>query len=103
MLASDLLFSLGHHRADHLEEAFEFWDANNGRGWKAFNRILSQGTVPQTRWWNNGANAVRPSRVAPTAANHRVNIDGGVIAWYAIFEFKEDGKWYCVIFQECCD
>jgi hypothetical protein len=45
MLAPDLLFSLGHHRSDHLDEAFEYWDADNGRGWKAFNRILNQGAI----------------------------------------------------------
>ena len=103
MLAPDLLFTLGHHRQDHLEEAFRFWDADNGRGWKAFNRILNQGAFPTAAWWNNGAKPVRPSRVAPAAANRRINIDRDRIAWYAIFEFREDGHWYCVIFQECCD
>ena len=103
MLASDLLFSLGHHRSDHLEEAFKYWDADDGKGWKAFNRILDQGTVPQAAWWNNGNQPARPTRVAPAAANHRINIDRKRIAWYAIFEFREDGRWYCVIFQECCD
>jgi hypothetical protein len=103
MLAPDLLFTLGHHRSDRLDEAFKFWDAHNGRGWKAFNRILAQGAVPQARWWNNGENPKRPSRVAPAAANGRINIDRGRIGWYAIFEFREDGHWYCTIFQECCD
>ena len=79
MLAPDLLFSLGHHRSDHLDEAFKFWDADNGRGWKAFNRILAQGAVPQARWWNNGEWPQRPSRVAPAAANRRINIDRGRI------------------------
>ena len=103
MLASDLLYRLGHHRGDHLDEAFKFWDADNGGGWKAFNRILSQGAVLQSRWWHNGENPKRPSRVAPAAANKRINIDRGRIGWYAIFEFREDGRWYCTIFQECCD
>jgi len=103
MLAADLLFSLGHHRADHLEEAFKYWDSNNGRGWKAFNRILSQGAAPQALWWNNGAKPIRPSRVAPAAANLRSNIDRDRITRYAVFEFRNDGRWYCVIFQECCD
>jgi hypothetical protein len=103
MLAPNLLFSLGHHQSDHLDEAFKFWDANNGRGWKAFNRILAQGTEPQARWWHNGESPKGPSRVAPAIANHRVNILRGRIDWYAIFEFREDGRWYCTIFQECCD
>jgi len=103
LLAPDLLFSLGHHRADHLEEAFKYWDAENGKGWKAFNRILNQGTASVATWWNRGAKSSRPSRVAPAAANLRMNIDRGGIGWYAIFEYREDGRWYCVIFQECCD
>lgn len=103
LLAPDLLFTLGHHRSDHLEEAFKYWDAENGRGWKAFNRILNQGTVPQALWWNNGSKPSRPSRIAPAAANQRKNIDRGRIGWYAIFEYGEDGRWYCIIFQECCD
>jgi hypothetical protein len=103
MLAPDLLFSLGHHRNDHLEEAFKYWDAHNGRGWKAFNRILDQGTAPQAAWWNNGDQSARPARVAPAAANKRKNIDRERIAWYAIFEFRKDSRWYCVIFQLCCD
>ncbi len=103
MLAPDLLFSLGHHRSDHLDDAFKFWDANNRRGWKAFNRILAQGAVPQARWWHNGENPQRPSRVVPAAANRRINIDRERVSWYAIFVFREDGRWYCDIFQECCD
>ena len=103
MLAPDLLFSLGHHRSDHLDEAFKYWDAQNGRGWKAFDRILGQGTVPLAAWWNSGTKPGRPTRVAPTIANERSNIDRGRIAWYAIFEYRSDGRWYCVIFQECCD
>ncbi len=102
MLAPDLLFTLGHHRTDHLDEAFAYWDANNGRGWKAFDRILNQGTAPLPKWWNNGAVTARPRRVAPAATNRRINIDRERVGWYAIFEFR-DGRWYCQIFQECCD
>jgi hypothetical protein len=103
MLALDLLYSPGHHRADRQDDAFKFWDADNGRGWKAFDRILSQGTVPLSPWWNKGHKPSRPSRVAPAAANRRLNIDHSRIEWYAIFEYRDDGRWYCVIFQECCD
>lgn len=103
LLAPDLLYSLGHHRADYLEDAFKYWDADNGRGWKAFNRILNQGTVRQAAWWHNGSRPSRPSRVAPAAANQRKNIDRGRIDWIAFFEYREDGRWYCIIFQECCD
>jgi hypothetical protein len=103
MIAPDLLYTLGGHRSDHLDEAFKFWDNFNGRGWKAFDRILAQRTASQARWWNNGENPKRSSRVAPAAANQRINIDRGRIGWYAIFEFREDGHWYCSTFQECCD
>jgi len=85
------------------DEAFKFWDADNGRGWVAFERTLAGGAAPQARWWHKGRDPERPSRVAPAAANHRANIERGRVGWYAIFSFQEDGRWYCEIFQECCD
>jgi hypothetical protein len=69
----------------------------------AFGRTLARGTAPQARWWDNGRNPERPGRVAPAAANLRANIKRGRVGWYAVFEFHEDGRWYCEIFQECCD
>lgn len=101
MMTPDFLYSLG--GGGTREEAFEFWEADNGRGWKAFNRTLAQGAVPQARWWHNGQHPERPARVAPAAANRRANINRGHVGWYAVFEFHEDGRWYCEIFQECCD
>ncbi len=103
MMIPSFHYSSGHHGADFRDSAFRYWDGQNGRGWKAFRKILSQGTVPMARWWNNGNDPDRPSRVAPAAANRRVNINRGHIDWYAIFEYREDGHWYCVIFKECCD
>jgi hypothetical protein len=104
VMAHDFLFSLGGGGGgDVRDEAFLFWDADDGRGWKAFERALAQGAVPQARWWNNGAHPERPGRVAPAAANRRANIDRGRVGWYAVFTFREDGRWYCEIFQECCD
>lgn len=103
MLAPGLLFSLGHHSSDRRDDAFKFWDEDGGKGWKAFNRILNQGTVPLAPWWNNGHKPSRPSRVAPAAANRRNRIDRERVDWYAIFEYSEDGNWHCVIFQQCCD
>jgi hypothetical protein len=47
----------------------------------------------------NGA----PKRVAPPAINQRVNVVKGRIEWYAVFEFREDRRWYCTVFEECCD
>lgn len=103
MLLPDFHFSSGHHRRQSTDAAFKYWDEQNGRGWKAFKKILSQGTVPMARWWNNGKKLERPSRVAPPAVNRRTNIDHERVPWYAIFEFRSDGHWYCVIFKECCD
>jgi len=50
-----------------------------------------------------GSHNGTPNRVAPPAINKRVNVIRGRITWYAIFEFREDRRWYCVIFKECCD
>ncbi|HEV8368377.1 MAG TPA: hypothetical protein VGQ39_10545 [Pyrinomonadaceae bacterium] len=75
MLPPDFLWSSGHHRRVSEDAAFDYWDERSGRGWKAFNRILSQGTVTMARWWNNGNPPERPSRVAPAGANRRSNID----------------------------
>ena len=36
------------------------------------------------------------------AANIRQNIKREAVHWYAIFEFR-DGRWYCTIFNQCCD
>jgi hypothetical protein len=101
MLADGLLFSLG--GGGGPDEAFKFWVRDNGRGWVAFERTLNGGVAHLARWWNNGRDPERPSRVAPAAANLRANIERGRISWYAIFRFNEDGRWYCEIFQECCD
>ena len=103
MLPPDFHFSSGHHKRLSSDAVFEYWDKQNGRGWVAFKRILALGTVPMARWWHEGKEPKRPSRVAPPAANRRSNIDSDDLAWYAIFEFRADGRWYCVIFKECCD
>ena len=75
MLPPDFHWSSGHHRRVSEEAVFGYWDQRNGSGWKAFNRILSQGTVVMARWWNNGQPPERPSRVAPeTGPSVRVGI-----------------------------
>lgn len=103
MLSPDFHYSSGHHRRQLNDAVFEYWDEQNGRGWKAFKKILALGTVPMARWWNNGNQPGRPSRVTPPAANRRINIKSDQISWYAVFEFRSDHRWYCVIFKECCD
>ena len=124
MMTPDFLYTLGRHRdindgvrfiparaqeptsgrEDEREAAFRFWDDPHVRGWKAFDRVLAQGAVPMAAWWgaSGSAGGVR-NRVGPPAANRRSNIVSGVIDWYAVFEFGVDGRWYCTIFQQCCD
>jgi len=41
------------------------------------------------------------SRVGPPSANIRSNMRNG-LDWYAVFEFR-NGRWFCTIFNQCCD
>jgi hypothetical protein len=100
MMSADFFSSGGNDSGP--EAAFKFWDDSHVRGWKAFNKVLNQGTVPMAAWWDSGRKRKYISRVCPPAANLRKNIEGVAIDWYAIFEFR-DGRWYCTIFNQCCD
>ena len=100
MMSSDFFSSPGNDPG--IDAAFKYWDDAGGQGWRTFNRVLNQGTVPMAAWWDHGAKRKYISRVAPPAANIRRNIDHAVIDYYAFFEFR-DGRWYCTIFSECCD
>jgi hypothetical protein len=86
---------------DSRDEAFGYWDEGRGRGWKAFEKLLLGGAVPGEG--RLGSHNGTPQRVAPPAINKRVNVVRGRIAWYALFEFREDERWYCTVFKECCD
>jgi len=99
LMSADFFSSGGN--SEGAEAAFTLWDDPHVRGWDAFNRVLSQGTVPKAAWWNAGRSQYI-GRVAPPAANIRRNVKRGVINWYAIFEFR-DGRWYCTVFNQCCD
>ena len=100
MMSSDFFSSGGN--SEGPEAAFQFWDDSSVRGWQAFNRILARGTVSKGTWWDAGRKGKYISRVSPPAANIRRNIKRGSVDWYAIFEFR-DGRWYCTIFNQCCD
>jgi hypothetical protein len=100
MMSSDF-FSSGGSDAG-AEAAFQFWDDPNVRGWKAFTKVLARGTVPMARWWDAGDKRKYISRVAPPAANVRRNMKLQNVDWYAVFKFR-DGRWYCTIFNQCCD
>ena len=98
MMTADLYSSGG--VGSGLESAFAFWDESGARGWPQLSRTLAQGSVPMALWWNNGKPHRYPSRVAPPQANRKGNTN---FAKYAIFEFRDDGRWHCVIFNGCCD
>ncbi len=100
MLSTDFFSSGGN--SEGAEAAFQFWDDPQVRGWDAFNRVLAQGTVAKAAWWNAGGKSKYIGRVAPPAANIRRNVKRGAVHWYAIFEFR-DGRWYCTVFNQCCD
>jgi hypothetical protein len=106
MMVRDFYFSGGggddNQDGDSRDEAFQFWDNSHVRGWKAFDKVLAQGTVPMAAWWDDGERRKYVSRVAPPAANIRRNMKRAAIDWYAIFEFR-DGRWYCTVFNQCCD
>ncbi|MFL6337160.1 MAG: hypothetical protein ACJ754_27995 [Pyrinomonadaceae bacterium] len=104
MMAADFDYAYGgddNGDGDSRDEAFRYWDEGRGRGWKVLERLLLGGAVPGKGLL--GSHNGTPNRVAPPAINKRVNVVRGRIAWYAIFEFREDRRWYCVIFKECCD
>jgi hypothetical protein len=100
-MMSDDFFSSGGNDPGQ-DAAFEFWDGPNVRGWEAFEKVLARGTVPQAAWWDAGRESKHPGRVAPPAANVRRNVTRGAVDWYAVFEFR-DGRWYCTVFNQCCD
>jgi hypothetical protein len=100
MMSSDF-FSSGGNDAGQ-EAAFQFWDDPSVRGWEALDKVLAQSTVPMAAWWDAGGRRKYISRVAPPAANIRMNMTRAGIDWYALFEFR-DGRWYCVLFNQCCD
>lgn len=105
MMPADFDYSGGgaddNHDGDSRDDAFGYWDEGRGRGWKAFERLLLGGAVPGEG--RLGSHNGTPQRVAPPAINRRVNVIKGRIQWYAVFEFREDRRWYCTVFKECCD
>ncbi len=99
-MMSDDFFSSGGNSSGP-EAAFEFWDDPQVRGWAALEKVLAKGTVPKAAWWNPSGGKYF-GRVAPPAANIRRNVKRGAVERYAIFEFR-DGRWYCTVFNQCCD
>ena len=87
---------------DGRDEAFEFYDEPQVKGWEAFDKVLAKGAVRMSPSHPMGT-PIGPARIAPPAANRRINIDRQLVGWFAIFEFRADGRWYCVSFAQCCD
>ena len=75
------------------EEALEYLDNSDARAWEAFAKVLAKGVVSSNRAMSRIAENPVLSRIAPPAARKR-----GYVAWRAIFEFGEDGRWYCTAF-----
>ena len=104
MMAPDFFYTIGHHASDQRDAAMAYWDERKGSGWKAFNRILAKGAVRTTdKSLSNTGELEGPMRVAPPAAGKRSSFRRNLIDWYAVFEFRSDGRWYCITFIECCD
>jgi len=85
---------------DSRDETFAFWDQPYTRGWEALDDVLAHGAVPNAAWPDSRHKG--PSKVAPPAANSRRAIGRAGFDWYAVFQFR-GGRWYCVVFAECCD
>lgn len=85
---------------DTRDEAFEYWENSGVNAWEALEKVLSEGTAPNTTMRESGNR--RPSRIAPPIANSREAVKRRSFPWYAVFEFR-DGSWYCTAFTECCD
>jgi len=104
MIATDFFYTIGHHASDQREAAFAYWDEQKGSGWKAFSRVLAKGAVRTSdKSLSNSGEVEGPMRVAPPAAGRRNSFRRNLIHWYAVFEFRSDGRWYCITFIECCD
>lgn len=77
------------NNGDTRDDAFRWWGKTDINGWEELNKALSIGAVSMSRWPDtvNG----RQRRVAPPSANQ-----DKYSGWLAIFELREDGRWYFV-------
>ena len=101
MMAIDIYFSGGggddNHDGDTRDEAFKFWDDTSA--WDGLWKALQHQAIPTVLWRTDKKSAKNPSRIAPPQANQKGNHN---YKYYAFFEYR-NGKWYCTIFNECCD
>jgi hypothetical protein len=82
------------------EDAFKQWDDPKVSGWVKLRRVLAQGTVMAGRPDEGNPEQERPTMISPPAAELNAKRYRG---WWAAFEFREDGKWYCIQFVSMAD
>ncbi|MDT4896025.1 MAG: hypothetical protein QOH25_1102 [Acidobacteriota bacterium] len=81
------------------DAAFRKWDNPKVRGWAKFDRVLTLGAVPlDSSGGEQDPATALPSRIAPPAASR-----GSYKGWFTVFEFREDGRWYCLQFTSPAD
>src|SRR2546421_8030882 len=58
MMIPEFHYTLGHHASnqqkDWREDAFKYWDDPHNPGWKALDRTLAKGAIPEAAWWRGG-------------------------------------------------
>jgi hypothetical protein len=88
MMVSDFIYLDGHEGQKNLndsrDEAFLHWDNNSAFRWIVLDDLLATGGSPYTTRNKDGK-----SRIFRVSSMH---------PWIAIFEFHEDGRWYCNAF-----
>jgi len=82
------------------EDAFKQWDDPKVGGWVKLRRVLAQGAVMAGKPDEGDPEQERPTMISPRAAELNAKRYRG---WWAAFEFKEDGKWYCIQFVSKAD
>ena len=80
------------------EDAFRQWDDPKVRGWIKLRRVLAQGAVSAGKPDEGDPEQERPAMISPPAAER-----GRYRGWFAAFEFREDGRWYCIQFTSTRD
>jgi hypothetical protein len=80
------------------EDAFRRWDDASVRGWAKLRRALAQGAVSAGKPDEGDPEQERPVMISPPAAER-----AGYKGWFAAFEFREDGRWYCVQFTSMAE
>lgn len=82
------------------EDAFKQWDDPKVGGWVKLRRVLAQGAVMAGTPDEGDPEQERPTMISPPVAERNARRYKG---WWAAFEFREDGKWYCIQFVSPAD